>query len=400
MAETTATPATATPREHAWQRGGPAPRDGYFALVLIATIVIVELQDGPAIDRLIAGALLVLLAPAYLVAGRRGLAGERPSRAGVWYVGVAAALFAASAALEQTSWFMQFALLPHIFMLLPVRAAVSVVVMMNLAPGLWLLSDQRPGTGVTLIAITAIVTTSSVAYGAWVDRIIAQSRERAELIEQLEATRTELATAHHRAGVLAERQRLSSEIHDTLAQGFTSILMLLQAAEPHAGEGARRPLELAERTARENLAEARALTAALAPPSLGSAPLAEAVRRLTERLGEEIDGTTSYETLGEPRTLPPAAEVVLLRTAQEALANVRKHAGARDVAVRVSYGDGVVRLEVCDDGAGFDESAVDSGPGGHWGLRGMRERVGQIGGTMIIDSSPGHGTTLTIEVPS
>jgi signal transduction histidine kinase len=109
-------------------------------------------------------------------------------------------------AVEQTTWFMLFVLLPHIFMLLPRRPAAAVAVMMNLTPGVWLLSDQSPATD-----------------------------------------RTELATAHHQAGMLAERQRLSGEIHDTLAQGFTSILMLLHAAEPHAGEGARRPLELAAR---------------------------------------------------------------------------------------------------------------------------------------------------------
>jgi signal transduction histidine kinase len=200
--------------------------------------------------------------------------------------------------------------------------------------------------------------------------------------------------------MLAERQRLSGEIHDTLAQGFTSILMLLQAAEPHAGDGARRPLELAARTARENLAEARALVAALGPPALDSAPLAEAVRRLTERLGEEIDGATSYETHGEPRALPPGTEVVLLRAAQEALANVRKHARAAHVEVEVTYGEKAVRVDVRDDGAGFDHSAVAVRAGQHWGLRGMRDRVGQVGGSMEIESSPGRGTALTVEVPA
>jgi signal transduction histidine kinase len=91
---------------------------------------------------------------------------------------------------------------------------------------------------------------------------------------------------------------------------------------------------------------------------------------------------------------------VLLRAAQEALANVRKHAGTREVAVRVAYGDGTVRVDVRDDGAGFDESAMDAVSGEHWFLRGMRERVGQVGGTKVLDSSPGHGTALTIEVPA
>ena len=148
---------------------------------------------------------------------------------------------------------------------------------------------------------------------------------------------------------MAERERLAAEIHDTLAQGFTSILMLLQAAEPRIGNDpgeARRQVGLAVRTARENLAEARALVAAVPPAALGDSSLDEAVRRLTDRLGEELDVDTECVVSGSPRRLEARSEVVLLRAAQEGLANVRKHAKATHVGIELDYGDTVVRLEI------------------------------------------------------
>ncbi len=200
----------------------------------------------------------------------------------------------------------------------------------------------------------------SVLFGLWIDRIIDQSKERRELIGQLQATREELGAAHREAGVMAERERMAAEIHDTLAQGFTSILMLLQAAEPRIGTDpaeARRQVGLAARTARENLAEARALVAAVPPAALGDASLDEAIRRLGDRLGEELDLDAECVVSGEPRRLDARSEVVLLRAAQEGLANVRKHAKASRVRVELAYGAAAVCLEIRDDGAGFDPDA-------------------------------------------
>ena len=98
---------------------------------------------------------------------------------------------------------------------------------------------------------------------------------------------------------------------------------------------------------------------------------------------------------GTARRLPTGTEVVLLRVCQEALANVRKHAAAREVAVRLCYADDVVRLTVADDGAGFDPELITSG----YGLRGMRDRVAQVGGTIQVTSAPGAGTQVCAEVP-
>jgi signal transduction histidine kinase len=183
-----------------------------------------------------------------------------------------------------------------------------------------------------------------------------------------------------------------------VAQGFTSIIMLLQAADAAVDSQpgtARRHLALALATARDNLAEARALVTALTPAELESAALDSALRRLTDAVAGQLKVTAAFEVAGTPRPLPTATEVVLLRVCQEALANVRKHAHARRMLVRLRYGDGLVGLDVTDDGCGFDPGR----DGGGYGLRGMRARVGQEGGRLDVRSAAGAGTTVSVEVP-
>jgi signal transduction histidine kinase len=237
-----------------------------------------------------------------------------------------------------------------------------------------------------------MTTGAAVWLGVWIDRVVRQSTERAELIAELEASRAEVARLSHEAGVAAERARLAGEIHDTLAQGFTSIITLLQAADPALAD---ERLALAVRTARENLAESRALVAALAPPALGDGSLLDAVRRQAARAGEGATATPAFRSTGEPRPLPTAVEVVLLRAAQEALTNVRRHAAAGEVSVVLAYEEDRVRLVVRDDGRGFDPGHR---PGS--GLDGMRARAEQVGGVLTVRSEPGAGATIELEVPA
>src|SRR5262249_48490561 len=144
------------------------------------------------------------------------------------------------------------------------------------------------------------------------------------------------------AGVLAERERLAKEIHDTLAQGFTSVLLLIEAAKAGTCErdqAARAHLDEARRTAMDNLAEARALVAALPPPQLRDASLPDALGGLIDRFEAETGLDARFTVTGAPRRLTPNEEVVLLRVTQEALANVRKHAsGAGRLGSVLAYG--------------------------------------------------------------
>ncbi len=210
-----------------------------------------------------------------------------------------------------------------------------------------------------------------------------------------------------RAGLIGERQRLAHEIHDTLAQGFASIVMNLEAADAilpaeHSPQ-AHWHLDQARLTARESLAEARRLVWALRPKLLEEAPLPEALARLAERWSEASSIPAHTAVTGAPRPLPPEVEATLFRVAQEALTNVGKHARAHRTALTLSYMNDCVALDARDDGAGFDPdgvgNVVDPAREGGFGLGSMRERVEQLGGTLSIESAPGEGTTLAVELP-
>ena len=192
------------------------------------------------------------------------------------------------------------------------------------------------------------------------------------------------------------------QLHDTLAQGLAGIITQLEAAEQARDDGDwRRHVDAARDLARESLTAARRSVHAMRPEPLEDARLADALaaeaRRWSELQGVRADVTTT----GETRSLPPDVEVTLLRAAQEALANVAKHAAAERVGLTLSYMDDVVTLDVRDDGIGFHVNGYSEGhDDGGFGLLGMRQRVGLIHGTLAIESEPGGGTAISVSVPT
>jgi signal transduction histidine kinase len=308
-------------------------------------------------------------------------------------------LFAVGDLAAPNAWFLSVALLPQCYHALPARRALIPAITLTALGAASVAYWSKNIYGVeTAIALFVAIAAFTTAFGDYIGRIITQSDERASLIAQLEATRAELAEMSRQAGVMAERQRLAGEIHDTLAQGFSSILMLIQAADAQlelSPATARGQLSLAAQTARENLAEARTLVGELASAQLRAGTLEDALRRITQRSGAELGIGASFSVEGTGQRLPAATEVVLLRVGQEALANVRKHAAAQNVAVWLRYRPDCVRLEVTDDGAGFDPALVNGG----YGLSGMRARVDEAGGTVSVRSAPAKGTSVQVEVP-
>jgi signal transduction histidine kinase len=224
--------------------------------------------------------------------------------------------------------------------------------------------------------------------------------ENLRLIEEAQRT-------GRRGGILLERQRLAREIHDTLAQGFTGIITSLTAAELNADASAMdasfaRYLKDAKRIAGDSLAETRRLVWALRPVSLDRYSLSEALSNLVREWSEQ-SGIEAHETTnGTPLELLPEAEVALLRAAQESLTNVHKHARASRVDVTLTYMDDRVVIDVVDDGVGFDpeESRPAVGPQDErgFGLKAMRERVEQLGGSLTVETAPGEGTAIAVEL--
>ncbi|MET8307898.1 sensor histidine kinase [Micromonospora sp. NPDC005173] len=231
-----------------------------------------------------------------------------------------------------------------------------------------------------------------------------ESEHRRKLIDELIAARTDLATAQHTAGVLAERERLAREIHDTLAQGLSSIQLLLRAAEralPSTPQKATRYVEQARQAAVDNLAEARRFVAALAPLDLEDTTLAGALERLCATTSARHRLTARFHLTGEPRPLPTEHEAALLRIVQSALANTVRHAEATTADVTLSYLGDHVAVDIIDNGHGFDPHrlpAPDAQNGG-FGMPAMRARVLALGGTLTVESAPGHGTALAAQLP-
>jgi signal transduction histidine kinase len=444
-------PPVASLGEPAWE--------AFYALVYVASTILVESAHLTPGSRVAASLALAAMVPWYLFLGRPIMRLDEETwlrvvtgwRGPVYLTGIIA-LFAVAQHANPDAWFLAFSLSSQCFqMATPIRRAMVYVIVLNVIGGLMIVLDSDTAQNVATAIGTALFAIAfAVVYSRWMARVIDQSRERAALIAQLESAQAELAAAYHETGVHAERQRLAAEIHDTLAQGFLSIVTLIQAAQASradtgsgvtgpgqaaeagdAGAGPSGPelggaapdrtdpvgdyLDLVVATARENLAEARGLIAALAPASLDDVGLAGAVARATHATGKAagIEATCAAEGTGRP--LPTATEVVLLRVCQEALANVRKHAAATRVEVRLRYTPGVVELAVTDNGRGFaavqkagaasawaDATWVAGGSGGFrgFGLRSMEERLRQVGGTLSVATATGAGTTIRAEIPA
>lgn len=400
---------------HPGDEGGPPLSDRGWritqAVLHVAFAVFVGLavvdaaieEDGADLAVLLVA--LAVLVTAYVTAGAPGLARRDHRRLAVYLVVLVAVVAVLAWVLPELLFLLFLAFTQVWFMAASLRAGIAWTLALGVAgtagPLVHVAQGTEPlqGPGQTVVGLVF-----SLAMGLWVTRVLEHSAQRAALIQELESTRAELAALHHQQGIVAERERLSREVHDTLAQGYTSIVVLAQtaaAALPGDPAAAAERLALIEEVARENLGEARAMVAAFAPVALDSATLVEALQRLAERFGRETGLATRLDTSaldGVDTGLSRSEEIVLLRGAQEALANVRRHASASAVVLRVGRvgaGDSAqVSVHVEDDGVGFDPAAVLG-----VGLTGLRDRAEEVGGAVDVTSAPGEGTRVTVRVP-
>jgi signal transduction histidine kinase len=378
-----------------------------FFLGLILGLVFAIRDEVPPADLRWAAALNLLLGlwhvGAILLTRRIGHFRENLSFS-LLYILVLIGLWFSLIRIHPAFYVTQAGLWSQLFITLPIAwaAACSLLIF-----GLNMF-QQTIGIGVTpdwsVVLIWLALTAAGILFGYWIHTIIVQSGERKQLIEQLEETRAELARSEREAGISAERQRLAHEIHDTLAQGFISIIMHLEAAEQALLDNSssmQRHLTQARQMARESLEQARRVVNDLRPEVLESAPFDEAVQRVVADWSAHSGIAAVFTRTGDCHPLHPEVEVTLLRATQEALANVRKHARATHVQATLSYLGDVVILDVQDDGTGLytDETGAEDTLSGGYGLVAMRQRVEQLGGELLIESEPDEGTTLALSIP-
>lgn len=284
--------------------------------------------------------------------------------------------------------------------------AVALTVLLAVAEGLLRRQAGEAWTGFVLgPAIGGLV---AIGFALGLEAIVSESQQRARALAELTAARALLAESEREHVTAVERERLAREIHDTLAQGLSGIELLLRAAQDaadagtdDAATGATRSAALvaqARQVAQQNLAEARRVVAALAPPDLADSTLTAALGRVTERSASPALATHLH-VVGPTRPLPLPVETALVRLTQSALANVVQHANASRVDVTLTFGEDDVLLDVVDDGCGFRAGSGAPTSSGGYGLRAMRSRVAELGGTLVLESAPGDGTALAVALP-
>jgi signal transduction histidine kinase len=286
---------------------------------------------------------------------------------------------------------------------LPYRAAVAVVVVLVLAvSSTWLrLTDRDPTVvvGPVCLAVLAVGAYRALERDAEVQRAV---------LADLRSAQDELAAAERREGALAERHRLSREIHDSVGQDLSSIVLLLQASDQDwdlRPAAAREHVRQAAASARAGLTEVRRVVHDLGPEAVRDEPLEQVLRQLAERATRGSGLPVRVQVSGAEVPLPSDVETALLRTARGALANVVEHARASQAVVTLTYLDDCVSLDVCDDGQGLPAAAdgrgrTDDRTGRGLGLWAIRDRVDGLGGSLVVESTPGSGTALAVTLPT
>jgi len=295
---------------------------------------------------------------------------------------------------------------------LAVLVLVWVALMLLTPEGIWLafplffltahlLTDRLAGVAVAGLAVAAIV-----GFG-WHRHELSLGTVVGPVLGALVAlvTVNGLRTVHReseRRGVLEERERLAREIHDTLAQGLSSIHLLLGAAEGTLGTdpaAAAGHIARARAVAGENLEEARRFVRALTPSDLADSSLPAAIARLVQKTNANGSLSVHLEVSGTPATLPSSYDVAFLRIAQAGVDNALAHADAGRVGLTLSYMESEIALDIVDDGQGFDLSALRTDGTHGFGLTAMRSRAEQLGGSFAVESAPGQGTAIAVTFP-
>ncbi|WP_309064814.1 sensor histidine kinase [Microbacterium sp.] len=355
------------------------------------------------------GTAALVLTGAVLLAGVALLQRSVPRR-GAWPAAWTLVVCALWVVLTLTAPSFAWAAVPLAFSVLqvlpfwPASAVVAAMTAVVIAAELRIAPEFDP----TIVAgPIGIAFATIVAYRA-LDR---EATARQRLVDELTETQADLAAAQHRAGALAERARLSREIHDSVGQSLTSINLLLQAAEQgwdRRPDSARGQVRTAAETARAGLDEVRRVVRDLAPGELGgtAGSLPAAMQKVVADAAQQ-GLPVEFRSHGALGDVPLPVASAIIRTVRGALANVAEHARATRTVVSLTAQPGELRLDIRDDGVGFDarpaarRNAAEQrrAQGRGRGLDGIAERIAELGGTLDIESAPGEGSTLSAVFP-
>jgi signal transduction histidine kinase len=399
--------------ESAWERWGKALADWTPYVTLGASTILSLLQPGQTWTDSVETAALVALAAAWVFFMYTRAPEPRRAHSVRMIVYFAGLLALASVLMSRqpiffvftiTGFFHAALLRPWPLMVLGV-AATSVLINTIITGFPWPTIE-----GWSIYVSIIVIQTLAIGLGTVMGEKLAElSEQRRQVVARLEAALEENARLHaqllaqaREAGVLDERQRMAREIHDTLAQGLTGIITQLEAVDQASGRPKdwQRHLDNAARLARESLSEARRSVQASRPLSLDSAALPDALTEVAQQWSALNGVSVEVTTTGDRVPLHPEVEVALLRTAQEALNNVAKHAKASRAGLTLSYMGDVVTLDVRDDGVGFEVPPGAGNRGAGFGLTAMRQRVSRVAGTLAVESEPGCGTAISARVPA
>lgn len=409
---------TAQSTPHSWgdtsralRSRAPALRSmqvGQHAIAVLLTVVGAAraIAMGTGVAAVVAATVALLV---WYAAGMTVAPTVRSARAARWWlVGLAVVWVAAVAVSAEFVWvaFLIWLLAGHLLPPWPsVAFSVLVLAVVALAP---VVHGGTPSYAGFFGPLIGGVFALGISRGYL--ELLRDAHERERLVaslrqtqDEMAAVQEELALTQRHSGAIAERTRLSRDIHDTVAQGLSSIRLLAHAAADRTSDvDAGRALHQVEGLAGDNLADVRRIVAALAPSELEDGALAAALGRMLDRLRAETGLATELRVDDTVPSLTTTAEVALLRTAQSALANVRLHADAGRVVVSLVDADDTVRLDILDDGRGFDVGAWDATAAAgtsSYGLHFMRARLRELGGGLDVESTPGDGTALSAHLP-
>lgn len=362
----------------------------------LLTVLVLTSADGTRAESIAVIALAILFAATYVVGVWPDGALPEPGRWGWWWVGALTVEWIVLLAWSVEATYLAFALFfLYLRLLGTVRGIVAVAVATVVAVGAFGLHRGFDVAGIIGPALGAGV---AIVIGLGYEALNREVTRRQRLIEELTRTRDQLAIAEHAAGVVAERERLAREIHDTVSQSLSSVIMLLHAAQrsdPGTPKGRER-LEQAREAAAEALAETREFIHALAPPALRDGGIGDALERLGEQTRETTGLRVEVDVPSDGRAVPTPVETALLRIAQGAMANVIQHAQAERVDLTLTRLDDEIILDVVDDGVGFDAETLTTRDGASrsFGLAAMQERAADLGGRVVVESQPGRGTSV------